>query len=215
MCCCCCCCAPPRCCALAIAAAMALGGPEPCASSSASVIVGTSSPRPPPLADLSCAYLSENLPEEGPPPPPGPSRRSSLRREEMSCVNWRLVPGSNCRTSQNAFFSPGRCANSSASWYIFRESFTTRYTCFRSMIFFVHLCTTNPRSSIFTETIMLPWTKMRRGYFLLRNARTSASPWALLHMKTCSKLLSRSLAIIVRPRAMSSMVNSSREPRSP
>ena len=59
-----------------------------------------------------------------------------------------------------------------------RLSFTTRYTCLRSTIFFVHLCTTNPLSSTLMLTMYWPCTRMRRGYFFVLNARMIASPCA-------------------------------------
>ena len=90
-----------------------------------------------------------------------------MRRREMVCVKSRDVVGLNCRTSVNGFFSPGLWLNSSASWYTRRLSLTTKYTCFRSTIFFVHLCTTNPRSSTLTLTMSASLTTIRRGYFLV------------------------------------------------
>jgi hypothetical protein len=145
---------------------------------------------------FSVPYLS--LKRCGPPPPPvcipvpwedeaAPddalrllllSRSSSLRRLEMSCVKFRDVAGSNCSTSVKGFFSPGIGWNSNASWYILRLSLTTRYTCFRSTIFFVHLCTTNPRSSTFTLTMNSFCTNTRRGYFFVLKARRKASACA-------------------------------------
>ena len=59
-----------------------------------------------------------------------------------------------------------------------RLSFTTRYTCLRSTIFFVHLCTMNPRSSTLTLTMYSSLTMIWRGYFLVEKARTNASPCA-------------------------------------